>query len=67
MTGSSDGSVCLYSLETGKVVERLAQGGSLVYQVKLGAGKVVQKSRIKHLDWHMGLGKGRHSRAHFDA
>ena len=47
VTGTSDGSVCLYNLQTGRMMERLAQGGSLVYQVKLGAGKVVATAGSK--------------------
>ena len=33
VTGASDGSVCVYDLSRSKMVERLAQGGSMVYQV----------------------------------
>ena len=38
VTGSSDGSVCLFDLSTSKMVETLSQGGSMVYQVCLGPG-----------------------------
>ena len=47
VTGSSDGSVCLYNLETGKMVERLAQGGSLVYQVRLRGRRVLATAGTK--------------------
>ena len=33
VTGSSDGSVCVHDLTTGNILERLAQGGNMVYQV----------------------------------
>ena len=47
VTGSSDGSVCLYNLQTGKMVERLSQGGSLVYQVRLRDRRVLATAGTK--------------------
>ena len=35
VTGSSDGCVQVYNLETGQVVERLSQCSSMVYQVRI--------------------------------
>ena len=47
VTGSSDGNVCLYNLETGQMLERLSQGGSLVYQVKLKGRRVLATAGSK--------------------
>ena len=40
VTGTSDGCVTVYSLETGQVLERLSQSGSMVYQVKIVQSRI---------------------------